>query len=69
MNEAKSQDALFNALENRELGAGAALVLSASSDPQVQLRLDDIARKQEGLAGQRASLAINLRKAETGAVQ
>lgn len=69
MSEAKSQDALFSALESRELGAGAALVLSASSDSQVQQRLNDIAQKQEGLAGQRANLAINLRKAEAGAVQ
>jgi hypothetical protein len=69
MNEAKSQDALFNALESRELGAGAALVLSTSSDSQVQQRLNDIAQQQEGLAGQRANLAINLRKAEAGAVQ
>jgi hypothetical protein len=69
MAEAKAQEALFSTLESRELGAGAALVLSASSDPQVQQRLDDIARKQEGLAGQRASLAINLRKTEAGSVQ
>jgi hypothetical protein len=69
ISEAKSQDALFSALESRELGAGAALVLSASSDSQVQQRLNDIAQQQEGLAGQRANLAINLRKAEAGAVQ
>jgi len=69
LNETRSQDALFNTLGSRELGAGAALVLSASSDPQVQHRLNEIAHKQDGLAGQRASLAINLRQVDEGAVQ
>jgi len=69
MDDVQSQDALFESLESRELGAGAALVLSASADPQVQQRLTDLARKKDGLAGQRAALAISLRKEAAGALQ
>jgi hypothetical protein len=65
----ESQDALFSTLESPELGAGAALVLSASNDPRIQERLNDLASKRDDLAGRRASLAINLRQAGTEALQ
>jgi hypothetical protein len=69
LDQEKAQDALFGTLASPELGAGAALVLSASSNPRVQERLNDLARTQDSLAGQRARLAVNLRQDEAEAVQ
>ena len=60
LNEPVASEALFESLQSRELGAGAALVLSGSSDPQVIARLNRIATTHEGLAQQRATLAIRL---------
>lgn len=69
INEPDSQDVLFDTLNSPELGAGAALVLSKSPDPQVIERLRRVAEKQDGLARQRASLAIHLRAREAGSLQ
>ena len=50
---------LFSTLADRNLGAAAALVLGASSNPEIQTQLSEIASKKEGLAQQRAMLAIS----------
>lgn len=50
---------LFGTLADRNLGAAAALVLGASSNPEIQAQLSDIASKGGGLARQRAELAIS----------
>jgi hypothetical protein len=55
---------LFNTLADRNLGAAAALVLGASSDLEIQARLSEIASKKEGLARQRAALAISTGRAD-----
>ena len=58
---------LFNTLADRNLGAAAALVLGASSNPEIQVQLSDIASKDGGLARQRAELAISSGRANRGA--
>ena len=50
---------MFATMENRELGATAALVLSGSKDPDIQLQLADLAKRNKGLASQRAALALS----------
>ena len=49
---------MFKLLENRELGASAALVLGSSTDSEIHDRLNALAAGKDGLAAQRASLAI-----------
>jgi len=49
---------MFELLENRDLGASAALVLGSSTDPEIHHRLNALAERKDGLAAQRASLAI-----------
>jgi hypothetical protein len=61
------REMLFSTLEDRDLGAAAALVLGASADPEIQARLNEIASKKDGLASQRAALAVSAGKAEVGA--
>jgi hypothetical protein len=58
---------LFSTLADRNLGAAAALVLGASPDPGIQAQLSEIASKKEGLARQRAALAISTGQADRGA--
>ena len=58
---------LFSTLADRNLGAAAAMVLGASSNPEIQAQLSEIASKKEGLARQRAELAISTGKADRGA--
>ena len=53
-------DLMFGLLGNRELGAGAALVLGRSGDPAVLSRLADLAAADRGLTTRRASLAIDI---------
>ncbi len=60
---------LFNTLADRNLGAAAALVLGASSDLEIQAQLSEIASKKEGLARQRAALAIRTGRADREAQQ
>ena len=50
---------MFATMEHRELGAAAALVLSGSKDPDIQLQLADLAKRNKGLASQRAALALS----------
>ncbi len=49
---------MFEMLENRDLGASAALVLGSSTDSEIHDRLNALALGKDGLAAQRASLAI-----------
>jgi len=56
------RDLLFSTLQDRGLGASAALVLGASPDPEIQDRLRKIASDQGGLAAQRAALAISIHR-------
>ena len=58
---------LFGTLADRNLGAAAALVLGASSNPEIQAQLIEIASKEGGLARQRAEMAISTGKADRGA--
>jgi hypothetical protein len=60
---------LFSTLEDRNLGAAAALVLGASSNPEIQAQLNEIASKKDGLARQRAVLAISTGRADREAEQ
>jgi len=53
------RDKMFNMLDNRELGASAALVLGSSTHPEVRKRLMNLAEGKDGLASQRATLAIS----------
>jgi hypothetical protein len=47
-------------LGDRELGASAALALSHSTDPNLHERLYEVAGKDQGLASERAALALSL---------
>ena len=58
---------LFGTLADRNLGAAAALVLGASSNPEIQAQLSDIASKEGGLARQRAEMAISTGRLDRGA--
>ncbi len=58
------RELLFDTLADRNLGAAAALVLGASPDPEIQVRLKEIASKKNGLARQRAALAIGTRQTD-----
>ncbi len=49
---------LFSTLGERELGASAALLLSASPDPGVRAHLSRLAAENQGLASRRAALAV-----------
>lgn len=49
---------MFELLENRDLGASAALVLGSSTDPEIHHQLNALAERKDGLAASRASLAI-----------
>jgi len=69
LDEPAVRDMLFNTLADRNLGATAALVLGASPDPEIQARLSEIASKEDGLARQRAALALSTRRAKGGAEQ
>jgi hypothetical protein len=64
LDDAAVREVLFNTLADQNLGAAAALVLGASGDPEIQARLSEIASKKDGLARQRAVLAVSARKAE-----
>ncbi len=52
------REKMFQILESRDLGSSAAMVLGSSPDPAIRARLNTIAASKEGLASQRASLAI-----------
>ena len=64
LDEPAVREMLFSTLASRNLGAAAALVLGASQNPEIQARLSKIASKENGLAQQRASMAISNRRAE-----
>ena len=63
------REMMFNTLADKNLGAAAALVLSASPDPEIQSRLREIASEKDGLAQHRAALALSVRRAGGGAEQ
>ena len=69
LDDSAVREVLFNTLADQNLGAAAALVLGASGDPEIQARLNEIASKKDGLARQRAALAVSTRKADKGAEQ
>ena len=50
---------MISTLESRELGVAAALVLSRSSDPSIQLQLTELANRSQGLASRRAAMALS----------
>jgi len=52
------REKMFEMLKSRELGSSAALVLGSSTNPEIRDRLNTLASGKEGLASQRASLAI-----------
>jgi len=58
LDEPAVREMMFNTLADRNLGAAAALVLSASKNPEVRTRLTEVASKENGLASERAALAI-----------
>jgi len=62
LDQSEVREMLFSNLANRKLGAGAALVLGASADPEIQHRLANIAAQKTGLEQQRARLAISTRQ-------
>ena len=63
LDQPEVQQMLFGTLSDRNRGAGAALVLGQSDIPEIQYKLQDIALKDKGLAGQRAELAVESRRA------
>jgi len=67
LDEPAVQEMLFSTLADRNLGAAAALVLGASSNPEIQAQLSEIASKKDGLARQRAEMAISTGRANRGA--
>jgi hypothetical protein len=69
LDEPAVQKMLFSTLGDRNLGAAAALVLGASSNPEIQAQLSEIASKKDGLARQRAVLAISTGRADREAEQ
>ena len=69
LDEPAVQEMLFSTLADRNLGAAAALVLGASSNPEIQAQLSEIASKKDGLARQRAVLAISTGRADREAEQ
>ena len=64
LDEPLVREMLFSTLADRKLGAASALVLGASTDPEIETRLSKIASAKSGLEGQRAALAIGARRAE-----
>jgi hypothetical protein len=60
LDEPAVRDMLFDLLADRELGASAALVLSASLEPEIQDRLRQIATEKDGLAAHRARAALTV---------
>jgi hypothetical protein len=64
LDQPEVQQLLFATLPDRNRGAGAALVLGQSKNPEIQYKLREIAAKDKGLAGQRAELAVESRRAE-----
>ncbi|RLE18645.1 MAG: hypothetical protein DRJ50_12875 [Actinobacteria bacterium] len=64
LDEPAVQKILFSTLADRNLGAAAAMVLGASGDPGIQAQLSEVASKKEGLARQRAELAISTGRLE-----
>jgi hypothetical protein len=64
LDQAAVRKLLFSTLADRNLGAAAALVLGASPDREIQAHLSEIAAKKEGLAPQRAALAISTGRAD-----
>jgi hypothetical protein len=58
LNDPVVQEKMFEMLENRELGSSAALILGSSKDSKIRERLRRTAVANNGLASQRASLAI-----------
>ena len=69
LDEAEVRQLIFATLSSQSLGAAASMVLGASSDPEIQRQLTEIASGQEGLAKQRASLAISVGQFSPGEVQ
>jgi len=65
LDQPEIREMLFSSLANRKLGAGAALVLGASEDPEIQHRLTQIASHKAGLEQQRAKLAISARQTDS----
>lgn len=63
LDQPEVQQMLFATLSDRNRGAGAALVLGQSNSPEIQYKLRDIAAKDKGLAGQRAEMAVESRRA------
>jgi hypothetical protein len=59
-------DMLFDTLDDRNLGAAAAMVLGASQDQDIQVRLKEIASGNDGLSQQRAELAISTQQPDRG---
>ncbi len=58
LGEQAVRELLFEMLSDPSLGASAAMVLGASADPKIQNRLREIASEKDGLAKQRAVLAV-----------
>jgi len=69
LDEPEVRKMLFSILANRNLGAAAALVLGSSANPEIQERLAGIASEKDGLAQQRAALAISIRQLDKSTMQ
>ena len=50
---------MIDTLGHKELGAAAALALSKTNDPNVQKQLSGLANRKNGLASQRAEIALS----------
>lgn len=66
LKEPRISELLFNTMANQGLGAAAGMVLGASTDPDIQSRLSELAAGDKSPAQQRASLAISARQATQG---
>ena len=64
LDQPEMAELMFRTLERQKLGSAAALVLSASTDPEIHKRLARVADQENTLASKRAALAIGRLKAE-----
>ena len=66
LKDQRIRELLFRTLAIQELGAAAGMVLGASTDLDIQDRLNELAAGDKSPAQQRASLAISTRRADQG---
>jgi hypothetical protein len=69
LDQADMAELMFQTLDNQKVGSAAALVLSASADPEIHRRLANLASDKNNPASRRAALAISNRQADLAGEQ